>query len=579
MKVKTIIKTGQLFMMAVLLAACASEDIAQDKKKENGTEVPKGGVVFATNDTKISAKRRFIDEDEFADAKTRTNIKHTPGNGADAYWTSDDFIWVKDKNGNWQQSTAITLHDGGTSAEFTLPGSKTDYADGCEVRYTGPNSYVGPSAEYDTISNTATCTTPNDFSKAGDWGDCGSGTARNTGNPNKFNFTLEHKSAYLCFLPRCENAALAPNVRLKSITITATNCYSPGLSGYIADCYDFDGENLSGSPYLLGTKSIVANISDFPLYTTANQTANATYMVVRPGTYDFKIEYTIKDPTTNVEAVVTQPLTNVTLNKGEINDITANLKVPEWDKYYLWDAPAHYWSGYESEQPFINQGQPGATQGPHYPQTLSGNRARWPHYANGFPYLLVPTATQSCKDCPNINELCWYIWKGDIHREAPKKHALSAYGHLREATTGGIWIKKKKAILRDNSDISEERFSSAFPDRNEVDRDWRTEATAQSAFPNAHNSPIGWQHTVVYTEGTPANTADYFFLPYLGTYRQGWLQDFGTPNYSLYWSSSADKQASSGSYNQAFYMEITINNIHVTSYYPDYRGLPAVAFE
>ena len=147
MKVKTIIKTGQLFMMAVLLAACASEDIVQDKKKENGTEVPKGGVVFATKDTKISAKRRFIDEDEFAGAKTRTNIKHTPGNGADAYWTSDDFIWVKDKNGNWQQSTAITLHDGGASAEFTLPGSMSDYADGCEVRYTGPNSYVGPSAE------------------------------------------------------------------------------------------------------------------------------------------------------------------------------------------------------------------------------------------------------------------------------------------------------------------------------------------------------------------------------------------------------------------------------------------------
>ena len=156
-----------LLVTAALLAGCTNEDIVQGK--DRGTETPKSGVVFATNDTKISAKRRFIDENEFADAKTRTNIKHTPGNGADAYWTSDDFIWVKDKHGNWQQSTAITLNDGGASAEFTLPGSMSDYADGCEVRYTGPNSYIGPSAEYVTISNTATYTTPNDFSKAGDW--------------------------------------------------------------------------------------------------------------------------------------------------------------------------------------------------------------------------------------------------------------------------------------------------------------------------------------------------------------------------------------------------------------------------
>ena len=42
-----------LLMVVTLFVACANEDIAQDKKKENGTEAPKGGVVFATNDTKI----------------------------------------------------------------------------------------------------------------------------------------------------------------------------------------------------------------------------------------------------------------------------------------------------------------------------------------------------------------------------------------------------------------------------------------------------------------------------------------------------------------------------------------------
>ena len=579
MKVKTIIKTGQLFMMAVLFAACANEDITQDKKKENGTEAPKGGVIFAANGPKASAKRLSIDGvEETAGAKTRTSFTHTPDKGADAVWTSEDFIWVQKRDGTWVKSTAIELHDGGTSAEFTLPGSKTDYADGCEVRYTGTKAhYSGAlSASAVFIPKEQSRTTANDFTHAGDWGDCGSGKAYNTGNPRKFNFTLEHKPVYLCFLPRCTNAELAPNIRLKGIKITATkNYYDP--TSFMADQCDFDGENISssgGSPF--GDIYINVTLSDFPLETEAKQEKNATYLAVRPGKYDFKIEYTIKDPTTNVEAVITDVVTGKTLDKNNIYDITADLKVPEWDKYYLWDAGYHYWYRYESEQPFINQGQPGATQGPHY-ALFYGYRK--PHYANGNPYLLVPTATQSCKDCPNINELCWYIWKGDIHREAPKKHVLSTYGHLREATMGGIWIKKKKAILRDNSDISEERFSSAFPDKNEVDRDWRTEATARSAFPNAHRSPIGWQHSVVYTEGTPANTADYFFLPYLGSYRQGWLQNFGTPGTSYYWSSSADIQASSGSYHQAFYMEIDVNNISISSYYPDYRGMPAVAFE
>ena len=72
-----------LLMVAALLAACANEDITkQDKEKKN--EAPKGGVVFATNDTKISAKHQFIDDEAFADAKTRTDIKHTPNKGGDA---------------------------------------------------------------------------------------------------------------------------------------------------------------------------------------------------------------------------------------------------------------------------------------------------------------------------------------------------------------------------------------------------------------------------------------------------------------------------------------------------------------
>ena len=515
---KRLIKASMLLMVAALFVACANEDITQDKKKENGTEAPKGGVVFATNDTKISAKRRFIDEDEFAGAKTRTNIKHTPGNGADAYWTSDDFIWVKDKNGTWQKSTGTTLHDGGASAEFTLPGNKTDYADGCEVRYTGiGQAYYRNSPSYSTIGipDNQSRTAANDFSHAVEWGDCGSGKAYNTGNPDKFNFSLSHKSAYLCFLPRCTNGALAPNIRLKGIKINAERQYT--TTGFFANYSDFDGEdihNTDGTPF--GGNIITVTLPDFPLYTTENQAANATYLVVRPGTYDFKIEYTIKDPTTNVSISTTQTLTNVTLKKGEINDITYNIARQNLDtKFYMWDAKQHFWWGHLKSD--------GTPDDPYNNYPKNNTDPRWYHEGVG-PFA----ATESCKGCPNVNEMCWYVKRGDPHLDFIN-FVIAENGHLHTLfNTRGIWLKKKSAILRDNPDVSEHRFSSSFPDKNGTDRDWRTETD-----PSLFRTPI-----VSVISGGTVNLDDYFFLPAFGFYNSFgalvWKDEF-----CRYWTSSA----------------------------------------
>ena len=511
MKKKRLIKASMLFIVATLFVACASEDIAQDKKKENGTEAPKGGVVFATNDTKISAKRRFIDEDEFAGAKTRTSITHTPGGGADAYWTSSDNIWVKDKNGNWQQSIGIELHDGGASAEFTLPGSKSDYADGCEVRYTGISGILSAVGKHMLVSiaENQNRSSANDFSRAGDWGDCGSGVARNTGNPDKFNFTLVHKSSYLCFLPRCENGALAPNVQLKNIKITALN------GGSISGLFIYDGENIgTGTPPVYNF--IEVTLQNFPLSTTANQTANATYLAVRPGTYDFLINYTIKDPTTNVSISTTQTLTNVTLKKGEINDITYNIAIQNLDtKFYMWDAKQHFWWGH-----LKSDGTPDDPDN-NYPK--NNTDPRWYHEGVG-PFA----ATESCKGCPNVNEMCWYVKRGDPHLDFIN-FVIAENGHLHTLfNTRGIWLKKKSAILRDNPDVSEHRFSSSFPDKNGTDRDWRTE-TDLSLFSNPIVSVIS---------GGAVNLDDYFFLPAFGYYNPSgglvWKDQF-----CRYWTSSA----------------------------------------
>ena len=572
---KRLIKASMLLMVAALFAACASEDVAQDKKKENGTEAPKGGVIFAANGPKASAKRLSIDgEEETADAKTRTYLKHTPGQGADAYWKSDDFIWVKDKNGTWQKSTAIELHDGGASAEFTLPGSKADYLDGCEVRYTGH----GSSAFYATPESATSVglykhydfPTANDYSWAGHIGDCGSGKANNTGNPDKFNFTLVHKPAYLCFLPRCENTALAPNIRLTHIRFTATRCYN-NPSSNLVDLFDFDGETIGpGAQGSAGSNVIDIDISNFPLTTAANPEANATYVIVRPDKYDFKIEYTIKDPTTNVETVVTDVRTGITLDKSIIYDVTANLTVPEVPNIYMWDAQQHYFYGYEDTRPFINWGQPGATQG-HYPKINYPIAEPGYHRTNPWPFTAMPlAAAYSCKDCPNVNELCWYVKRGDPHWEAPKDRVMAYNGHLKAfSNIGGIWLKKKAAILRDNPDVSEQRFSNAYIDDNPAgdgtDKDWRTWTYTTLPFTQAVAS---------YAEVT--NKDDYFFLPAFGYYIEGRLYECGT---GRYWSSTANQFDKDKAYALQFRFNGVATLVTVDYSHYRYRGYPAVTFE
>ena len=536
MKMKRLIKASMLLMVAALFAACASEDIAQDKKKENGTEAPKGGVIFAANGPKASAKRLSIDgEEETASAKTRTNIKHTVGQGADAYWTSDDFIWVKKQDGTWAKSTAITLHDGGASAEFTLPGSKSDYADGCEVRYTGNSwtSYSWPAASNRVgFPKEQSRTAPNDFSKAGDWGDCGSGIARNTGNPDKFNFTLAHKSSYLCFLPRCENAALAPNIRLKGIKITSDQIF-------LSYIHDFDGEHLTEIGYPQLFPSINVTLPDFPLYTDARQEDNATYLVVPPGTHNLQIEYTIKDPTTNVETVVTQTLTNKTFDKGNIYDITADLAVPKLNmKYYMWDAQQDYWHGYESEQPSINKGQPGATQGLNYPKNNSDPKNRW--YNENYPGHGIQNDAQTnlFKTFPNINELCWYVMKGDPHWGS-KTYVEN--GHLKKID--GLWLRKKSAIVTYLK--AQEGYPSSFTE-DDLKSGYKASFTASLNDYRITNGAV----SATPASGVPTNIADYFFLPASGYYFEGWLVESGFSGY--YWTSSGHPWAANLAYNLVF---------------------------
>ena len=543
MRIRKLINASLLLMAAVMFAACASEDSVQDKEKstEKGTEAPKGGVIFSTGETKNNAKHRFAgNAEEFA--KTRTSITHTPGSGADAYWTSDDYIWVKKQDGTWAKSTAITLHDGGTSAEFTLPGSKTDYTDGCEVRYTTAGNFLSHApVNLVYFPQNQSRTIANDFSRAGEWGDCGSGVAHNTGNPDKFNFTLSHKSSYLCFLPRCTNVALAPNIRLKGIKVTANQ--ATNNANFFPGFHSFNGDDIDyiGTPTI--RRTIEITLPDFPLSTTTNQAANATYLVVPPDTYDFRIEYTIVDLSNNVKGTIKQTLTNVTLNKGEINDIIYDLTPREFSpksfKYYAWDAQQDFWHGHEDEQPTINNGQPGATQG-NAPQ--NNTDPRWKSEIYPGPGVRQDAQTAVFKKLPNVNELVWYLKKGDPHW-GTSDEVYAKNGHLLRVE--GLWLRKKNAIV--NYLKANEGYPSSFT-IDDLKEGYKASATAplEDYRIGLFSQPF-WP-----TQGAPANTADYFFLPVLGYYLpDGWLYSFGWA--CDYWSSSGYSISGDSAYALVIY--------------------------
>ena len=500
MTIKTYFKVVSLCLVVGLFSACADENLANGKK-ENKPVAEVKGVKFTTGAPKMQAKLRSVVDDEgkiIPQTSTRTFITHEIGKGADAFWDANDYIWVKDKNNVWQKSIAIELHDGGSSAEFTLPGTPADYNDGCEVRYTiTEDNLLKGSA---TIPAQQTQDAPNDFSQAGRMGDGGTAFAHATGNPVKFNFILEHHPHYLCFLPRCENAQLAPNIRLMKVKVEEEmgGRFIGALYGLVPGHYDQNGLELRTKEITL----TLAPTNGFAIaQTTKDAINNACYITMLSGTHQLKIDYTIKDPTANIETTVIKRVSG-TFSPGGITDVTAwidkDLKGTHAD-YYLWGAQ-------EPVTKDVFQLAPGDPQ--------------MANLANTIPNALFSTL-------PNANELCWYAYKGDVHWG----QSLDVYvvnGHLKHIN--GIWLKKKAKILADEH-ISASYMENGYPRfDNNAYQDWRNIfwGLPGEAFP---------QFLAAKTTPVP-NTQDYFFLPALGS--KTWGTDLGGFDQDAdYWSSSS----------------------------------------
>lgn len=489
--ISSMVQTACYAFAAVLLtASCANDDTTQNEKEQK-TEVPAGTTAFNGFSQQGSATRTAI-------------VNHTKGAGASVNWSNTDKIWVKDNAGTWNQSNAVAFATSNKAqGTFALNGTYSQATH--DVVYTNKAIAAGAQPQVE-IKSAQTQSAPNNFDHAGESGDCGIASAAKNGND--YDFTLNHKAAYLCFIPRSSNPYVNRSKLIK-VEITAEDniagTYTIGANG--------DLTLASG-----GSKTItVTTGSGFAIDNSSDDMSkNATYAVVAPGNHKFRIRYWLKNTTDHIsETGVIAPIEGtitryVDLNctPGKVFDITSKLTLADYDAhyYYLWDAKQNCWYGHEWDsaipwQPTINK----QNRLPYYPTQSDPIRAYNPSYALNiqndayFPYF---------KSLPNVNEMLWYTFNGDPHWDADE--LWSTMGHLYK---GGMWIKKKSKIPG---------FNNAYaPDGH----DYRISEL------NQENTNIS------YSKLSESEVSNYFYMPANGIYGLGEMNALGAAGW--FWSSSA----------------------------------------
>ena len=431
---------------------------------------------------------------------TRTSLNYDDGA---FFWESGDYIYVKDDNGTWHKSSNAPTEKT-ASFKFKVPGKYTDHTS-YKVYYPGKqgiNNNV-------TISSTQLQKTPNSTAHIGEAGDCG--TADATGGNGVFNFRLDHQAAILVFQPFTENDAVK-NCYLTKIEVTSDND--------ITDTYTLDTTSGqltgsgSGKTITMTTKGDGTYAQGFPLKTSAaNVATNGTYVVIRPGKHALTVRYWIKDYVTQVEGAVTKSYPAFDYEKNDYYDMTANLNVTDYDgsKYYQWDAKNNYWNGHEwnSADPW----QPVLA-------TDNNNNVAPGTFYNNEPANGAYAAKYTCKTLRNANEMAWYITNGDPHWDG--EELWTTMGHLHK---GGMWFREKKYIPM----MSESRAPSP------VNADMR------SYDSQIYGTP---------TQGAPTYKNSYFFLPALGYYDFGTINEMGSMG--CYWTSTRTPNDTNWAYRIKF---------------------------
>ena len=500
----------------------------------------------------------FVVEDN--STKTRTTAEYD-GSGLNFYWTEGDRLWVN--NGTLIQDASnnidLKLENHPTipsavkraaTAKFYFAGNFT--APSYTVRYTGKNS---PSGSKVTIKAQQNQNVANDASHIGESGDCGTATATKSGS--KYNFTLDHKAAYLTFTPyNSQNAISAVHIAQIKVTADKAIC---GQFDFNDNGIDVDNSRPATTPanqsITLTLNGAAAN-TGFPIPGgSSDASKNAAVMVLAPGTYNtFTVEYLLRDNATNINKTIVKTYNNLTLNAGRNRRVTTDLQVkdysPWFNNIYQWDARAPYWDGVtlpdviQSNINYNSYGTPSANS--HYNPDNSG----------------IINAYYSCKDLPNVNEMLYYVWYGNAHYDNSTLYAYK--GHL---YTGGLWLKKQSVIYKDLKAAGYNQLSSQAAMKEKF-------CSSPSDAGRDYRNPMGFNNIArVPTAGIPTPTSDYFYLPALGVFIQGTL--YGLGSVGDYWTSSGYPSTSTAAFDLNFWSTRVELNLQLQRW----RGILVRPFE
>ena len=539
MKTKSFISFALCVAVSVLMCSCSNEESADSNSNGQLTAFT-GGIV-----TEAPMERMQLSSPEISTEVpgflTRTSMNRNGIGGQGAFlWEPKDVIYVEDDNGKLYKSQN-TINDAVARATFFVDGSYTTKGQ-YDVYYCGTNS--GASEKKVVIASDQTQVAFNNTKHFGAAGDCGVAKATKTTVSGKsgYRFDLEHKASYLCFLPYMAPQWDRANLKLKSIEITSDN--------NIAGTYDLTQAGLSGTG---NSKTITLNVGRDGLKLADQATAtksikNSLYVVIAPGTHALKVKYTVLDAK-NTVMTITKSYKSHNFGANKICDIPVNLGVRHYSghNYYMWDARENYWFGHEWDAADPWQPTTEGADNDGYPRSKTADASRWYHEGEGpFEASVNPLF----KKLPNANEMGWYVLRGDAHWD--DSTCWEVFGELH---TGGLWLKKLSVIAQENG---------------------RELAALKQADPNGKNLLTSSDYYSISPEnGKPADSeiGKYFFLPALGYYDSGELNDLGFGGY--YWSSSATPGKSSC----AFYLNFYSGGVRLFSYSYRYYGFVTQPFE
>ncbi|MES4922210.1 hypothetical protein ABVC70_09830 [Hoylesella timonensis] len=545
MKTKSFISFAVCVAVSVLMCSCSNEESADSNSNSNSNSNGQltaftGGIV-----TEAPMERMQLSSPEISTEVpgflTRTSMNRNGIGRQGAFlWERNDVIYVEDDNKKLCKGKS-TITNAVARTTFWVDGSYTKKSQ-YDVYYCGTNSGAGEKKV--VIANKQTQVAFNNTKHFGAAGDCGVAKAAKATVAGKrgYRFNLQHKASYLCFLPYIPSQQERANFRIKRIEITSNN----NISG----TYGLTQAGLSGTG---NSKTITLNVGRDGLKLADQATAtksikNSLYVVIAPGIHALEVKYTVVDAK-NTVMTITKSYKSHTFGANKICDIPVSLGATDLysgHNYYMWDARENYWSGHEWDsadpwQPTViyasNDGDP---------KSKAANPSRWFHEGEGpFEASINPLF----KKLPNANEMGWYVLKGDAHWDNSTQ--WKAFGKIH---TGGIWLKKLSVIAQENG-----RELSALKLKDPKGNDLR----AYSA-----------EYYISSKNGKPSDSVidQYFFLPALGCYNVGQLQNLGS--YGEYWSSSA--YPDNGWY--AYRLFFTSGNVYM-SYNWRGNGFPVQPFE